>query len=119
MSLFRRIECIAVFAWVAASVACESPPANQPNTSPGFVAAMREVCDVDRLAQLDPAGNSIAVEGAREDWMNEHVKDPDAIELLTLMRVEGPKRRAEMLRQALEGSANRNCALADYYEANP
>lgn len=95
--------------------ACARPP-ETPNNSPGFNAALTQICNVDALAQLDPAQDVIGIDGARHDWLMGHVKDPDGIELLTLLRVEANKRRATMLRDALSGSQDGRCALADWYD---
>lgn len=85
-----------------------------PTNSPGFSAALTQICNVDALAQLDPSQDVIGIDGARHDWLMEHVKDPDGIELITLLRVEANKRRASMLRDALGSQAR--CPLADWYD---
>jgi hypothetical protein len=102
---------------VALGVCCGcATPAERPSNSPGFNAALTQICNVDKLAQLDPSQDVIGVDGARHDWLMSNVKDPDGIELITLLRVEANKRRATMLRDALGGSAESRCALADWYD---
>jgi hypothetical protein len=68
------------------------------------------------LARLDPSSDPIGIDGARNDWMIDHVKDPDAIEFMTFLRVEANKKRSAMLRDAAGAGAHGQCPLADWYE---
>jgi hypothetical protein len=47
--------------------------------------------------------------------MMDNVKHPDAIELITLMRVEAETSRAKMLREALTRTKQKRCTLAEHY----
>ncbi len=97
-----------------------SQEAKEPKYEQTLPESLHMMCDVDRLASLDPEEDPISIEASRYDWLFERVKHPDAIELLTLLRVEANATKAEMLRASLkkvESKRAAQCPLADYWEA--
>lgn len=96
--------------------ACHSmPDAKQAACTPGFQKAVAMMCDVDRLGAISadaPLGAGLE----RTAWITEHVADPDAIELRTLMSVKDAATQAKMLRASARDAGVPQCALADSLE---
>ena len=99
------------------TVGCHAAPEPQP-PQPGqpFPQALTMMCDVDRLAGLTPDAEPLAVGPRRTAWISEHVDNPDAIELRTLMSVKGAAEQASMLRDRAKEAGVTRCALADTLE---
>ncbi len=114
--VYNTVRCALFVAVSTVCVGCGRPEAKSADCDPGFDQSMNQVCNVDTLAKLDPENNLIGIEADRYEWMMEHVKHPDAIELITLMRVESELQRAKMLREALTHTKQKSCSLADHYE---
>ncbi len=96
--------------------ACSAPTAQEPEADAEYARSMSQVCEVDKMAGLNPENNLIGIDGERHDWLIENVRHPDAIELITLLRVESAAKRAQMLREATKRADLRQCSLADFYE---
>lgn len=94
-------------------VGCAPTPAQTPSTTPAFAEGMRRLCDVDRLAGLDPDLDPVSTEGERYERALAHVEDPDVIELVTLMRVRSDAERVQMLRENAGRANIQSCSLAD------
>ena len=54
----------------------------------------------------------------RSAWINEHVDNPDGIELRTVLSVKGAAEQAKMLREQARMLGVPGCALADALEKN-
>lgn len=76
------------------------------------------MCDVDKLAGLSGEADPISVGQRRTEWISQHVDNPDAIELRTLMSVKGAGEQASMLRDEAKGCGISSCALAGAIEAD-
>ncbi len=98
--------------------ACNSQPAQSPKHDSQYLESLHNICHVDDLAQLDADESPISIESDRHEWLMNHVKHPDLIELITLMRVESNPKRATMLESAAEGTPESSCPLARYYREN-
>ena len=90
----------------------KAPPAGG-QTFPESVAML---CDVDRLAGLDAEADPISVGQQRSAWVAQHVSNPDAIELRTLLSVKGAAEQGGMLREEARKVGLARCALADALE---
>ena len=99
---------------VIAACGPHSPKSSQePESGQTFSQALELMCQVDEKAGLDAEEDPIGVEGARVDWIHQHIDNGDAIELFTLMRVKSHSEQAEMLRRNTEKALVAECALAD------
>ncbi|MFT3767514.1 MAG: hypothetical protein QM820_18830 [Minicystis sp.] len=98
--------------------ACSNVPAAKapPATGQSFPQALTMICDVDRLAGLEGDADPLGSGPKRSAWLAEHVDNPDAIELKTLMSVKGPADQARMLREHAKEAGVTRCALADALE---
>jgi hypothetical protein len=95
-------------------VGCHAVPAAQPLApSQPFARAVTMMCDVDKLAGLTSGDDPLALGRQRSAWISDHVDNPDAIELRTLMSVKGAAEQATMLREHAKGAGVLRCALAD------
>jgi hypothetical protein len=102
---------------LAALPACSVAEA-QPARAPGqcYADALTVMCDVDRLAGVDPDADPITVGQRRTEWIEGHAENPDSIELRVLMSVKGASEQAEMLRSQAKQAGLPRCALADSLE---
>lgn len=98
--------------------ACTAVPEAKapPSAGQSFPAAVSMICDVDRLAGLAADADPLGTGSKRTAWIAEHVDNPDAIELRTLMSVKPPPEQAKMLRDRAKESGLARCALADALE---
>jgi len=98
-----------------------SGPAKPPEPKPeqSYEEAIALICEVDRRAGLDPASDPIDVGQKRSDWLADHVKNPDAIYLRTMLSVQSEREQAQALRVEAKGCGVRSCALADALEQSP
>lgn len=94
-----------------------APQEEEPDQA--YPVALELMCDVDRHAKLDPEADPIGIEGARLDWMRDHITNPDAIELITLMRVRSNAEKAKMLSDQTNAEKVPSCALAKSWASNP
>lgn len=101
-----------------ALVACAAaPPAKVPEQSCQELSkAITMMCDVDRLAGVSADNDPLGAGQKRTAWITEHVDNPDAIELRTLMSVKAPAEQARMLRERGKDAGVSRCALADALE---
>jgi hypothetical protein len=98
------------------AVAC-APEAKAPQPSgQSLPEALTVMCDVDRLASIQSDADPLGAGAKRTAWVNEHVENPDGIELRTLMSVKGASEQAEMLRARAKAAGITRCALADALE---
>lgn len=117
------IESVAtLMAWMAAGVlgcasgmfGCasqqEAPKASESGQS--FEEAMSLVCNVDQHVKVDEA-NLLEREQLRNDFLQDHVKNPDVIYHRTLWRVQATKERAKTIRDLAGQCSLAKCAYAD------
>ena len=100
--------------WVLLLVSCAAgPPARSPpKEAQSYAEAVRLICDVDRLAEVDP-DDPLGTEAKRSDYLIEHVKNSDGIYLITLYRAKDPKGQCELLQDAVTETKVPSCALLD------
>ena len=101
-----------------AVAACTTTPVAKPPAQQGqpFAAAVGMICDVDRLGGISGESDALGAGPKRSAWLAEHVDNPDAIELRTLMSVKGAGEQAKMLREQANAAGVARCALADALE---
>jgi hypothetical protein len=101
-----------------ALTACNAAPEAKAPESQGqtFPQAVEMMCNVDRLAGLDSAAEPLEIGQKRSAWINEHVDNPDAIELRTRMSVKPASEQAEMLREKSTSCSLGACPFADALE---
>jgi hypothetical protein len=81
-----------------------------------FEEAMALVCNVDQHVQVADA-NLLEREQVRNDFLQDHVKNPDVIYHRTLWRVQATKERAKTIRELAGQCSLSTCAYADTLEA--
>lgn len=92
---------------------CMSPEPKAPNAEEkAFTEAMKMICDVDRLAGVDADKDLLEAGAKRSAYLNEHDRNPDGIELRTLLSVKGASDQAKMLRERAK-DCRVSCTLAD------
>lgn len=98
--------------------ACAATPAPKPpaDACQPFAAAVGMICDVDRLGAIPAEADPLGAGPKRSAWIAQHVDNPDAIELRTLMSVKGAGEQAKMLREHAKEAGVARCALADALE---
>ncbi|MGE0321841.1 MAG: hypothetical protein AB7K71_07985 [Polyangiaceae bacterium] len=94
-----------------------APQEDEPDQP--YPVALKLMCEVDQHAKLDPDEDPIGVEGARLDWMRDHITNPDAIELITLMRVRSNSEKSKMLTEQTNAEKVASCPLAASWKAHP
>jgi hypothetical protein len=124
MPSFMRMRVTKKLVFVALMLAgcgASSGPAKPPEPKPeqSYEEAISLICDVDRRAGLDPASDPIDVGQKRSDWLADHVKNPDAIYLRTMLSVQSERQQGQALRSEAKGCGVRTCALADSLEQSP
>jgi len=77
-----------------------------------FEEAMNLVCNVDQHVKVDEA-NLLEREQLRNDFLQDHVKNPDVIYHRTLWRVQATKERANTIRDLAGQCSLSKCAYAD------
>jgi len=77
-----------------------------------FEEAMSLVCNVDQHVKVDEA-NLLEREQLRNDFLQDHVKNPDVIYHRTLWRVQATKERAKTIRDLAGQCSLAKCAYAD------
>lgn len=116
----RRIDWVATLvAFMAVGTAgCASQQAEPKpvETGQSFEAAMSLVCNVDQHVQVADA-NLLEREQLRNDFLQDHVKNPDVIYHRTLWRVQATKERAKTIRELAGQCSLAQCAYADTLEA--
>lgn len=74
------------------------------------------MCEVDQRAGLVGLDDPVQLTRQREDWLMEHIENPDGIYLLTMWRMQGPAEQVATLRQRARSEALARCPLADSLE---
>jgi hypothetical protein len=124
MPSFMRMHATNAFVLMALTLSgcgASSGPAKPPEPKPeqSYEEAIALMCDVDRRAGLDPASDPIDVGQKRSDWLADHVKNPDAIYLRTMLSVQSERQQGQALRAEAKGCGVGSCALADSLEQSP
>ncbi len=78
-----------------------------------YAQAVQVVCDVDRLAELDPGEPDELADAKRLSYLEKAVDNPDGIELRTLLSVKFGNDRECLLRDAQQEAKLASCKLAD------
>ena len=79
--------------------------------------AIQLICEVDQRAELSAVEDPIELGQRRTDFLNERVKNPDAIEFRTLISVQSERDQARALRSEAKRVGFQRCALADSIES--
>lgn len=100
------------------TVGCASQQAGPKPVEGGqsFEEAMTLVCNVDQHVQVAEA-NLLEREQLRNDYLQDHVKNPDVIYHRTLWRVQATKERAKTIRELAGQCSLATCAYADTLES--
>src|SRR4051794_16298893 len=95
-----------------AAISCVTTPEPKAASSSGqtFPAAFTMICDVDRLAGLTADADPLGAGAKRTAWISDHVDNPDAIELRTVLSVKGAGEQAKMLREQAKMLGVPRCA---------
>ena len=80
--------------------------------------AIQLICDVDQRAALTAIEDPIELGQRRTDFLNDRIKNPDAIEFRTLISVRSEREQAAALRSEAKGVGLPRCALADSIESS-
>src|SRR5688572_7576632 len=114
------IESVATMvAWMAAGLlgcASQQEAPKPVESGQSFEAAMTLVCNVDQHVKVDEA-NLLEREQLRNDFLQDHVKNPDVIYHRTLWRVQATKERAKTIRELAGQCSLPKCTYADTLEA--
>jgi hypothetical protein len=96
-------------------VGCARPPPEEPEPYAGqsFCEALELMCEVDQRAGLSAEPDPIEKTQKREDYLSEHVKNPDAIYFRTLLKVQANPEKAAALRKEARDAGLGRCALAE------
>jgi hypothetical protein len=93
-----------------------SPEPRAPSAEDKAAAeALQMICDVDRLAGVDADKDLLEAGAKRSAYLDEHDRNPEGIELRTLLSVKGAGDQAKMLRERAR-DCRLSCALADTLE---
>lgn len=96
---------------LACASAPEAPEAESPSSSgQSYVAALELFCNVDRLSGADPS-DPLELERVREDYLVQHVENPDGIYLLTVFRTRDSAGKVELLECETRAHAITRCPL--------
>jgi hypothetical protein len=88
-------------------------PQEPEQTGQSMAEAMHLICEVDRLAKLTDSEDPLELGQQRQEWLNERIKNPDAIYFRTVLRVQGPDEQAKQLREQASQVGVHSCPLAD------
>jgi len=96
------------------TIGCASKQAAPKPVASGqsFEEAMSLVCNVDQHVAVADA-NLLEREQLRNDFLQDHVKNPDVIYHRTLWRVQATKERAKTIRELAGQCSLSKCAYAD------
>ncbi len=96
-------------------VGCARQPPNEPEqyTGQSFCDALELMCDVDQRAGLAGEADPIEKSQKREDYLSDHVKNPDAIYFRTLLKVQANTEKAAALREQAKRAGLGKCAFAE------
>ncbi len=88
-----------------------------PKAEPGgqsFEQAMQLVCHVDE--HIEVTDDPLELDQQRTDFLQSHVKNPDAIYHQTLWRVQSAHQRAKTIRDLSKQACLESCPYADALE---
>jgi hypothetical protein len=95
-----------------------TPPA-APAGGQSYADAIELICRVDSRAGLGDVEDPIDLAQKRHTWLDEHIKNPDAIYSYTLWRVKPPREQAAALREEAKTASVGACPLADSLASEP
>ena len=103
--------------WVVGALVfgCARPPPDEPEPFVGqsYCEALELICDVDQRAGLGAEADPIEKGQKREDYLGDHVKNPDAIYFRTLLKVKANTDKAAALREQAKQAGIERCAFAE------
>jgi hypothetical protein len=114
--------------YVCVALACASltacgPSSAEPAPSRPPAQSYRDAldlwCNVDQRAGLAALEDPLEKSQRRSDWLTEHVKNPDAIYLKTLLAVKSQSEQAHELRSEAKTAGLTRCPFADSLEQEP
>lgn len=111
----RLVPCLMLLSACGPRLASPEPRSEGPPAQ-AFSDAIRVMCEVDRRAAIGDDVDPVERAEQRNDYLSEHVKNPDAIELRTLWTVKLPSEQAKELRDTAKQAGLGGCALADSLE---
>ena len=111
---FAGVLLLSVSASGCGPSSAEPAPSRPPEQS--YRAALELWCHVDDRAGLTALEDPIEKSQRRSDWLTDHVKNPDAIYLKTLLSVKSQADQAKELRAEAKGAGVGPCPLADSME---
>lgn len=109
--IFGSVVCVAL------ALGCSQKKAEEPKNDNGqsFEEAMRLVCYVDDHIQANDA-DPLELDQARSDFLQDRVKNPDAIYERTLWRTKSNSERAKTIRSLAKKAKVEGCPYADSLE---
>jgi hypothetical protein len=119
--MHNRFGLLAIISIWLCSCGGEQPaPATPVQTSKhSFPEAMKMLCNVDQLANLNADDDPLAVGRNRTAWLSDQVDNGDFIEFRTLVSVKGPEEQVQKIRAKAKEVGVTPCPVADSIEANP
>ncbi len=90
-----------------------------PAGGQSYADAIGLICRVDSLAGLADVKDPIDLGQKRHTWLDEHIKNPDAIYFYTLWRVKPPREQATALLEEAKSASVGVCPLADSLASEP
>ena len=102
--------------FVASLIAACAPPRAADSTDDRgqpFGVALALICSVDEHAGVSADDDEITVEGKRLEWLDSQIKNPDALEYRTLLRVATIEDQAQSLAHEAKAHGLERCTLAE------
>ena len=109
-----------VILWLFGVMACAGAPPKKAWVDPNaqtFRTALQLMCEVDQRAGLAGIIDPVELTRQREDWLIEHIENPDGIYLLTMWRMQGPAEQAATLLERTRTEGLATCPLASTLQA--
>ncbi len=116
----RHTTLLAVAGTLAACASGPCPEPESPDSSgQSYSQAIALMCNVDQRAGIDAETDLFDRAGRRSEFINDNVKNPDAIEYRTYFSVKPPSDQASSLREEAKRAGIDKCQLADSLTREP
>jgi hypothetical protein len=109
--------------WLLLLACAPVSPPEEPERTPerdttgqSYAEAIATICAGNRLSGAD-ASDPLSAPAKRDDYLVEHVKNPDGIYFLTVFRTRPADEQAELLTQEASRAKLAHCALVDDLKA--